>query len=226
MRAYDILAARGVKRLCHFTKLRSLTHIISSDKGILASNCIRQDTKNVTDEDRFDGEMDFVCCTIEYPNSWFLDKAMQKSTGELFNEWVVLYINLSILNCTKAKFCPCNASKDKGKHISDNMEDIESIFATSVGTFRYPRPPRMRTACPTDGQAEILIKNSIPLEYIIGIATGNIDVARRVYAMQRTLNVESIPIFVAPDVITPKWSSIIRKGGSPVEETYSGLEED
>ena len=33
MSAYDILAARGVNRLCHFTKFQSLTHIIPSEAG-------------------------------------------------------------------------------------------------------------------------------------------------------------------------------------------------
>ncbi|MDR1408943.1 MAG: DUF4433 domain-containing protein [Oscillospiraceae bacterium] len=53
MSAYDILAARGVTRLCHFTKFQSLTHIIPSADGILASNSIRQDTKNVIDAARY-----------------------------------------------------------------------------------------------------------------------------------------------------------------------------
>jgi len=68
MSAYDILTARGVNRLCHFTKFQNLTHIILSETGILASNSIRQDTKNVTDKERFDGELDYVCCAVQYPN--------------------------------------------------------------------------------------------------------------------------------------------------------------
>ena len=41
MSAYDILLSRGVTRLCHFTKLQSLTHIISSEQGVLASGSAR-----------------------------------------------------------------------------------------------------------------------------------------------------------------------------------------
>lgn len=67
MSAYDILAARGFTRLCHFTKLQSLTHIITSENGILASSSIRQDTKNVNDTARYDGELNFVCCSVQYP---------------------------------------------------------------------------------------------------------------------------------------------------------------
>ena len=60
MNGYDILVARGVTRLCHFTKLQNFTHIILSAEGILASSSIRQDVKNVIDKERYDGELDYV----------------------------------------------------------------------------------------------------------------------------------------------------------------------
>lgn len=217
MSAYDILAARGVNRLCHFTKFQSLTHIIPSEAGVLASSSIRQDTKNVTDKERYDNELDYVCCSVQYPNSWFLKRAMQNNTDKIFKDWVVLYVDLSILNCKTAKFCPFNASKGSGAYINGNMEEVESIFATSVPTFSYPRSPKMLASCPTDGQAEILIKESIPREYIIGIATGNEDVAKRVYAMLKMYGVEQIPVYVAPDVITPNWSNMIKNSRKPDE---------
>ena len=226
MSGYEILSARGVSRLCHFTKFQSLTHIIPSEEGILVRNSIRKDTKNVTDQERYDGELDYVCCSIQYPNSWFLKSAMQNNTDKLFKEWVVLYIDLSILNNKKAKFCPCNASKCSGVHINDDMEKIESIFAISIPTFQYPRSPRMLASCPTDGQAEVLIKESIPREYIIGIATGTEDVAKRVYAMLKMYKQERIPVCVAPDVITPKWSDMIKDGLLPDETLCVWSEED
>ena len=57
-----------------------LTHILSSNEGILASDSIRSDVKTVTDINRYDGELEYVCCSIEYPNSWFLSKAQQRDT--------------------------------------------------------------------------------------------------------------------------------------------------
>ncbi|MCM1145466.1 MAG: DUF4433 domain-containing protein, partial [Lachnoclostridium sp.] len=111
MGALDILKSRGVSRLCHFTKLQNLTHILSSESGILASNSIRSDIKNVTDEERYDNELNYICCSVEYPNSWFLKKAIENNRDQIFRDWVVLYIDLDILAYKKAKFCPCNASK-------------------------------------------------------------------------------------------------------------------
>ena len=226
MSAYDILTARGVTRLCHFTKLQSLTHIISSSDGILASSSIRQDTKNLTDTARYDGELDYVCCSVQYPNSWFLEKAMQNNHDSIFKEWVVLYIDLNILNCKSAKFCPCNASKNSGRHINGDMDNIDSIFATSVSTFHYPRSHNMLASCPTDGQAEILIRDNIPRENIIGIAVGNEDVAKRVYAMLKMYCIEQIPLYIAPEVLTHKWSRLIRNGRRPNERQCNWSEEE
>jgi hypothetical protein len=218
MSAYDILMDRGVTRLCHFTKFKSLTHIISSDEGILASKFISRDTKNITDKERYDGKLDHVCCSIQYPNSWLLKSDMHNNTDKLFNEWVVLYINLSILNYKEAKFCPCNASTDRGKYITN---DVSSLFADPVSCKRvYCREVNMLDCCTTDGQAEILIKDNIPREFIIGIATNNKDVTKRIDAMLKTRNVKQIPIYIAPDVITTKWSEMIRSGHLPDETLY------
>lgn len=226
MKAYDILKTRGVTRLCHFTKFQNLTHIITSADGILASSSIRQDTKNVNDTARYDGELDFVCCSVQYPNSWFLKRAMQNNLDVIFGEWVVLYIDLGILEYKNTKFCPCNASRGNGAYISKNMDNIDSIFAPTVSTFAYQRTPKMLSCCPTDGQAEILIENSIPREYIKGIAVGNEDVAGRVYSILKMYDQKHISIYIAPDVLSTKWNKIIKEGCSPHEIRYECSEED
>jgi hypothetical protein len=226
MNVYDILMARGVTRLCHITKFQNLTHIVHSPDGILASNSIRSDTKNVIDKARYDGELDYICCSFEYPNSWYLRSAKYEDTNKIFIEWIVLYINLKILNYRNAKFCPGNASKEKGKYISSNIEHIESIFAVSVPTFSYQRSQMMLSCCPTDGQAEILIKNSIPRDFISGIAVGNDEIAKRIFAMLKTYRIKQIPIYIAPDVLTPSWSKMVRNGERPSETECIWSEED
>ncbi len=217
MSAYDVLKAHGVTRLCHFTKLQSLAHILASEDGVLASSSIRQDTKNVTDMGRYDGELDYVCCSIEYPNSWFLDKAKQKDVNRVFREWVVLYIDLDILNRRPAKFCPCNASRSSGAYIRSDMENVGAIFAPAVPTFRHPRSQQMLPCCPTDGQAEILIKGSIPRDFIIGIVTGNSEIAGQVYAMMKTCKINLIMLYNAPGVLSTAWSNLVRTGHRPSE---------
>lgn len=217
MSAYDILSARGVTRFCHFTKLQNLTHILASPDGILSSGAIQQDTKHVNDSERYDGELDYVCCTVEYPNSWFLDNAIHRNSDRIFRDWVVLCISLDILHVRNIKFCECNASKHHGSHIRSDVENIDSIFAPSVSTFQYPRTAEMLPCCPTNGQAEVLIQNNIPREYISRIIVGAPDIAERIYAMQKVCNIPEIPIYVAPDVLSNTWNRIVKRGQRPQE---------
>jgi hypothetical protein len=106
------------------------------------------------------------------------------------------------------------------------MENIESIFADAVPMFQYPRSPNMLSSCPTNGQAEILIKDNIPRDLIIGIAVGNDDIARRIFAMLKTCGVKQISIFIAPDVLTANWSNMIRNGRRPSEIKCNWSEEE
>lgn len=222
--AFDKLVARGVTRLCHFTKLQSLAQIVSSGAGILPSNSIRSDIKNVTDKARYDGELECVCCSVEYPNSWFLQKAMTNNTDKVFRDWLTIYINLDILKVNDAKFCPCNASTDCGRYITN---DINKLFEDSIRCKRfYCRTPSMLDCCTTDGQAEVLIKNGIPRDYIIGFAVGSQNMAGRVYAMLKTCNVQQVPIFIAPMILTPTWSNVIKCGQRPTEKLFVWSEEE
>lgn len=226
MSGYDELTARGVTRLCHFTKLQNLTHIFASTDGIVASNAIQQDTKHVNDSARYDGEADHVCCTVEYPNSWFLGKAIQSNSDTVFREWVVLCIGLDVLLHRSAKFCGCNASRARGQYIKADMSQVGDIFALNVPPFPHPRSPKMLPCCPTDGQAEILIKNNIPRQYITKIIVGNYDVAKSIYAMLKFYELPQIPIYIAPDVLSPSWSNMIKQGRRPLEAECSWHEEE
>ena len=133
---------------------------------------------------------------------------------------------MSILRYKNTKFCPCNASKASGAYISNDMNDIDSIFASTGSAFAYPRSSKMLSCCPTDGQAEILIEDNIPRKYIYGIAVGNEDVAGRIYAMLKIYNLEHISLYIAPDILTKKWSSMVRNGCLPDEIQYHWSEED
>lgn len=226
MSGYERLKCRGVSRLCHFTKLQGLTKILATEEGIIASSLIRQDSKNVNDNDRYDGELNHVCCTIEYPNSWFLSTAIKSNEDRVFREWVVLCIGLEILLVRSAKFCECNASKNYGRLIQDDFEKIDEIFANNVSSFKYPRTAEMLSCCPTNGQAEILIKDNIPRKYITRIIVENSDVAKRIYAMQEFYEISKIPIYIAPDVLSPSWSSMVKKGIRPQEQLFICSKED
>ena len=223
MGAYEILCRHEVTRLCHFTKLQSLAHILSSPDGIMATSRINKDILNQVDNVRADGQKDYVCCSIEYPNSWYLRHAKDRNEDEIFKEWAIIYINTAIVNIRDIKVCECNAAKENGRYICPgNDHNIERLFATKVNSFSYYRKDRMLSSCPTNAQTEILIKDGIPREYIKGIVVGNTEIAEMVYAMRKTLGVETIDIFIAPDVVTTRWRKFSEKGTRPKEDKYIG----
>ena len=221
MSAYDVLIKHGVTRLCHFTKLQSLSHILLYPSGIMATAKIKRDSLNQVDLVRADGKMDYICCSVEYPNSWYLDNAQQRNEDVIFKDWVIMYINPEIVKYREIQVCECNAATHNGRYICNGDDyNVENLFALNVDSFRYPRTQKMLSACPTNSQSEILIKNDIPRDFIMGIAVGNEETARMVYAMIRTLGVEAIDIFISPQVVTKQWRKLIQEGIRPQENKY------
>jgi len=85
--------ARGITRLCHFTPSRNLAQIVAGKTGILATSKLQEDERSVytaTDLQRLDGFREHICCSIEYPNAWYFEKARGKEL--LFKDWVVLLV--------------------------------------------------------------------------------------------------------------------------------------
>ena len=220
MSCLNYLLNRGVTRLCHFTKLKDLTHILLSDDGIVSSTAIRPDVKDQKDPDRYD----YVCCSIEYPNSWYLRQAQQRDADHVFRDWVTIYIDLDILNYRDVKFCPCNAATDCGAHILSDKSKICDLYS-SPNVVKRVRSPKMLQCCPTDDQSEILIRDNIPYSFFSGIAVCNETVAQQVYSIIRTCEKKPLPIYIAPDVLNTNWSSSIRAGIRP-EETKLTVKEE
>ena len=214
MSVRDYLSNRGVNRLCHFTKIGSLTHILSDQRGILASSYLN-DKSFLNDELRLDNNKDYVCCSIQYPNWWYYNNVEKNNHNDVFNNWAVLFIDLSVLDIKDCKYCACNAAKRYGYYIFDDEKRIDELYAqTSIsGQTRWST---MLSCCPTDDQAEIQIKNNIPISLITGIAVGNDTSAQIVFSILKTYNI-SIPIIMCPEIFCVKCSKTIRQGQYPTE---------
>ena len=217
MVAYSYLKGRGATRLCHFTKVKSLVHILTSEDGIIATDFINKDIKQQNDFQRLDNKTDHVCCSLQYPNSWFLRKVRDRDTDLVFKEWVILVIDLGILKEQSFKFCPCNASKGCGCYISGEVASIAELFSHTIGTRN--RTPQMLMCCPTDDQAEILVYKNVPLRFVTGIIVGNNESANNIGAILKTIG-KHLPVFVSPSVCSTVWSDQVRSGQTPLETEY------
>ena len=157
---YDsITKSRQIHRLCHFTHVSNLNNILKN--GILSSRNIPYSQWN--DKDRVDGYTEYVCTSVELPNTYCLNNMVQK-TGTNIEDWIIFKINPYIIDDTSL-FCPVNAAKERGKYVSDGVEAYESIFLNDGWT----RNPHWISSVPSNLQAEVLIKEYIPVNQIEAI---------------------------------------------------------
>ena len=214
---------RGITRLCHFTSSRNLPHILRSPGGLLSTKQLDKTKKvfNPTDTSRWDGYPDHVCCSIQYPNGWYLSKAVGRE--RLFRDWVVLLLRPSYLWMDGTKFCVTNAATQSGELVHAGLESFDALFADEVigqrGTI-YTRGRKLDSV-PTDDQAEVLIPDRVDRGGIIGLVVSSETQAQRESVRLEMVDLTMPRTFVAPTLFDPKkLSRALRSGRSPDETVY------
>jgi hypothetical protein len=213
---------RGIERLCHFTPSRKLPHILADERGIRSVAELEADgadTLNQNDPLRLEGDA-IINCSIEYPNTWLLDKMQDRE--KVFPDWVVLLLDPSLLWRDDALFTPRNAAS--GVPQVPGIVGFNALFAELVvgaGGRSFRRTTAMLVNCPTDGQAEVLIPRNIDRSLIRGIAVASEAQAETEIARLGMLNnIPEVNWFVAPGMFSPNWVNVVRAGRRPNETRY------
>jgi len=213
---------REITKLCHFTQSRNLAHIFDDPFGLCSTRTLQSYDMphNPTDPERYDGRDDLVCCSIEYPNSYYFVKARERD--RLFKDWVVLLIDPRYLWHPETCFCPCNAAKSRGGYIQTGIQGFQSLYASTSPSLNFPRRAGHLRAAPTDIQAEVLLNDPIPLESIIGIAVQSEEQAQRELCRLNLQGITiDIPIYIAPDFFQrAALSKLIQDGERATETLY------
>ena len=210
---------RGITRLCHFTQSRNMAHIFDEPFGLHSTKTLRNNDMpfNPTDPERHDGRDDLICCTVQYPNTYYFDRVKNKEP--LFRDWVILYIDPMHIWQPDTLFCPCNAAKGCGQYIEAGIDGFQSLFAQTSPGISFCRNPRHLSAAPTDIQAEVLVKDPVPLDSIIGVVVQNNDQAKseifRLSLQGISLNK---PIYIVPEFFRKAAISRLIQGGNKVTE--------
>lgn len=161
--------SRGITRLCHFTGVESLTGICQ-DGAILSTQALmgRDPTSVRNDHSRYDGHLDYVSCSVQFPNLHVLDSYKQNdSSGQ---DWVVLLLNPRLLSLPTTKFSAVNAATASGSHVSEGLAGFEAMYQSQPPSLHnIYRAGHHLKSCPTDNQAEVLAHRSIPIDKVIGI---------------------------------------------------------
>ena len=173
---------RGIKTLCHFTRikyLRSILHEGLLDHQSLLKRHGQQFVPN--DKQRIDGHKEAICLSISFPNSplfskfsWSDDKKQPDYSG-----WVVLLLDAKVLWELDCAFCQTNASSgavipllldeqiDKQK-IPKALKDIfaEDYYDSKREIWIRRQDLQIPEHYTTDPQAEVLVFDPISAKYI------------------------------------------------------------
>ena len=216
---------RGITRICHFTPSRNLAHIALDPRGVLASAHLSDDERSVfnpTDDKRFDGHTEYVCCSIQYPNAWYFSTARDKEP--MFKDWVVLLVHARCLWKPGTKFCPRNAAAEHGALVREGPAAFDSLFAQTVeGRRTYTRKPRQPNFLPTDQQAEVLVPDHIDRNDVLGVAVHSEIQARNELSRLKILAGQPPPFpwVIAPAFYDPsRLRSLLLAGDIPEEHAF------
>ncbi len=211
----------GIRRLCHFTSARNLQYMLKSGQILDRATLDRlaDQSANPTDSERFDGHRDKVCCSIEYPNAYYLDVVSKKDP--LFLDWVVLFLHPRLLGMNDTMFCVHNAAKNKGAHVEGGYDGYVHLFAPNVGG--RVRGKSHLKQCPTDLQAEVLVPGPISMNEVVGMAmrTEQQIQTERVRWSVLGITEPQVPIFLAPTLYEKlSLRDYVWRGEQPKEVQY------
>lgn len=161
------LRERSVRHLVHFTHIDNLTSIVK--QGILPRSSVKE-KGIVSDDMRLDGNEEYVCFSLTYPNYLMLYQKRKKSPGQ----YIILMIDIEALSAIKEEdilFFPGNAARSdlrgKGDH---GKTAIEAMFKDKIlsrdGILIRREEQRLESQYTTDPQAEVQVKSVIPAKYI------------------------------------------------------------
>ncbi len=166
----DFLRERSVRFLVHFTHIDNLPSIMK--QGILPRSLIN-DKGIVSDDMRLDGNEEYGCFSLTYPNYLMLYQKKKKSPCQ----YIILMIGIEALSEIEEEgiiFFPGNAARSdmRGKG-GYGTSAIEAMFAENIfskdGIKICRENQRLESQYTTDPQAEVQIKSVVPAKYIRAI---------------------------------------------------------
>lgn len=214
---------RKITRLCHFTPSRNLRRILKSPQGLLSTDQLRRLNKKFipTDIKRLDCHTDHVCCSVQYPNSWYLRKVAERQDSIV--DWVVLLLCPSYLWKDGTKFCDKNAAAESGGRVRPGLKGFNALFADQVpsGETEFYTRDSKPLCVPTDDQAEVLIPDHVDRDAIMGLVFPSNAQAKREFNRLKKRKLPTLRTFIAPTLFCPQeLSRMLRSGQLPKETVY------
>lgn len=175
---------RGIQQLIHFTPTINLLSIFELGKLLSRSMLEKFDVEQTdifdyvefTDAVRYD-DKHYINLSVQHPNSFLFNRFRQKTAEHLHITWCVLKIAPKFIYKIDTLFSVTNAANSHNKSVVGVTGDIEKfrmLFSPSVRVVtsyasREVQRINLNLKYPTDEQAEILVRDEIPLSDIFNI---------------------------------------------------------
>lgn len=178
------LADRQIEHLIHFTPTINLLSIFEQGK-IMSRAILEQldiestdifDYIKFTDDIRFDNKS-FINLSIQHPNASLFNRFRQKTESEHHIYWCVLKIDTKYIYKLDTLYSVSNAANSHNKRnigITGDIDKFRMLFAKSlvvVNSYNKKTLSRenLKDKYPTDEQAEVLVKDEIPISDILEV---------------------------------------------------------
>lgn len=161
----------GIPYLLHFTHISNLEGVM--DKGLLSREKVdeSEDDIHTNDEGRFDGRKNTVSLSIAHPN----DRMFYKYR-EIDEDWCVIALSRKVLWELDCLFFKNNAATAEMSCLKDSelstIESFKGMYEEQAG-LDSREDQCLEPYDPTDKEAEILVFDHIPLEYIGAVVLSN-----------------------------------------------------
>lgn len=178
------IADREIEHLIHFTPTINLLSIFEQGK-LLSRALIEQFDINQTDifdyiefmdDIRFD-DKSFINLSIQHPNSFLFNHFRKKTSNEHHIYWCVLKIDKKYIYQADTLFSVTNAANSHNKRnigVTGDISKFRMLFTNSLQVVtsyssRTITRNNLKVKYPTDEQAEVLVKNEIPISDILQV---------------------------------------------------------
>lgn len=175
---------RGIKYLIHFTPTLNLYSILEQDKLMSRSILERLDIERYdildyvqfTDNFRYDDKR-YINLSVSSPNTLLFSKFMEKTSNDMAINWCVLKICPKHIYDSGTLFSVTNAASSAARNqygISGDIKKFRMLFSEqlNINTFNGVRNITRNNILekyPTDIQAEVLVKETLPASSIISV---------------------------------------------------------
>ncbi len=162
----DELKNRGIEYLVHFTNLNNLESIVTHE--LLTRECLNRLNidYDYNDEERIDGIENSISTSITSPNyKMFYPLRLENPSSD----WVILFINAEKALKLECAFCKTNAANNNVRFISVDDRKTYDAFKgmfSEIPFFYTREQMELADFETTDPQAEVLLLENIPVNYI------------------------------------------------------------